>query len=68
VKVQTIKHTQLKKWRYSVPLTTHPKEFLLAKGLPTLAFAGDAFGGRGRIEGAFVSGIMVGNAMAEALS
>ncbi len=63
----TIKNTQLKKWRYSVPLTTYPKEYLMAKGLPNLAFAGDAFGGRGRVEGAFLSGISAGNALIESL-
>lgn len=63
-----IKHTQLKKWRYSVPLTTHPYECLLARDLPPLVCAGDAFGGRGRVEGAFMSGIAAGNAMADALS
>ena len=60
--------TQLKKWRYSVPLTTHPQECLLAADLAPLAFAGDAFGGRGRVEGAFLSGIAAGEAMAEALA
>ena len=63
-----IVHTQLKKWRYSVPLTTYPQEYLLAKDLPPLVFAGDAFGGRGRVEGAFVSGLSAGEAMAEALA
>ncbi len=63
----TITHTQLKKWRYSVPLTTHPQEYLLARGLPPLVFAGDAFGGRGRVEGAFMSGLAAGEALATAL-
>lgn len=63
-----IVQTQLKKWRYSVPLTTHPHECLLAQDLPPLVFAGDAFGGRGRVEGAFLSGIAAGEAMAEALA
>ncbi|MCY4021175.1 MAG: FAD-dependent oxidoreductase [Chloroflexi bacterium] len=63
-----IASTQLKKWRYSVPLTTYPEEFLMARGLPRLAFAGDAFGGRGRVEGAFLSGIAAGNALSDALS
>ena len=63
-----IQRSQLKKWRYSVPLTTYPHECLLARDLPPLAFAGDAFGGRGRIEGAFLSGIAAGEALAEALN
>ena len=63
-----IVRTQLKKWRYSVPLTTHADECLLADSLPPLVFAGDAFGGRGRIEGAFLSGIAAGNALADALA
>lgn len=63
-----IVQTQLKKWRYSVPLTTHPQETLLASDLPPLAFAGDAFGGRGRVEGAFTSGLAAGEAMDEALA
>lgn len=63
-----IVHSQLKKWRYSIPLTTHPQECLLAKDLPNLVFAGDAFGGRGRVEGAFMSGIAAGHALAAALA
>ena len=63
-----IVNTQLKKWRYSVPLTTYPHECLLAKDLPALVFAGDAFGGRGRVEGAFMSGLAAGDAMADALA
>ena len=62
-----IVRTQLKKWHYSVPLTTHPQECLLAAGLPRLAFAGDAFGGRGRVEGAFMSGVAAGGVLAAAL-
>ena len=63
-----IVNTQLKKWRCSIPLTTHPHECLLAKDLPNLVFAGDAFGGRGRVEGAFMSGIAAGHALAAALA
>ena len=63
-----IVNTQLKKWRYSVPLTTYPHECLLAQDLPALVFAGDAFGGRGRVEGAFMSGLVAGEAMADALA
>jgi len=47
---------QLKKWRYAAPMTTHPFDTMLAEELP-LAFAGDAFGGRGRVEGAYLSGL-----------
>ena len=63
-----ISSTQLKKWRYSVPFTTYPHECLLARDLPRLAFAGDAFGGRGRVEGALLSGIAAGKALADLLS
>lgn len=57
---------QLKKWRYSVPLTTYPEDCLVAEGMP-LAFAGDAFGGRGRIEGAYLSGLAAGRAIRDLL-
>lgn len=62
-----IVEAQLKRWRYSVPLTTHPQDCLVAQGTKPLVFAGDAFGGRGRMEGAFMSGLMAGQAVAEAL-
>lgn len=60
--------SHLKKWRYSVPLVTHPDEYLLAQNLPPLAFAGDGFGHGGRVEGAFLSGIAAGNALIEVLA
>jgi renalase len=63
----TITNTQVKRWRYSIPHITFPKEHLMADNLPNLVFAGDAFGGRGRIEGAFLSGISAGTALTEAL-
>jgi predicted NAD/FAD-dependent oxidoreductase len=61
-----IKEAQLKKWRYSVPLTTYHRDTLLATGLP-LAFAGDAFGGRGRVEGAYLSGLAAAQAILDTL-
>jgi hypothetical protein len=57
----SIKEEQLKRWRYSVPLTTHPQDVLQTENMPLL-FAGDAFGGRGRIEGAYLSGLAAGDA------
>jgi len=61
-----VKESQLKKWRYSVPLTTYHRDTLVATGLP-LAFAGDSFGGRGRVEGAYLSGLAAGNAILDIL-
>ena len=60
----SIKEAQVKRWRYSIPLTTHPQDIIKAEGFP-LIFAGDAFGGRGRVEGAYLSGLAAGKAAAE---
>ena len=46
---------QIHRWRYSQPLTIISEQALLLSGLPSLVFAGDAFGGS-RIEGAALSG------------
>lgn len=48
---------QVKRWRYSQPAVMHPTPTLIATGLPFLAFAGDAFGERSRVEGAALSGL-----------
>lgn len=55
----TITEAQLKKWRYSIPQTMHPDDVLQASNLPLIC-AGDAFGGRARVEGAFLSGLEAG--------
>lgn len=55
---------QLKRWRYALPTVLHPERFLIAADLPLLAFAGDAFG-EPRVEGAALSGLAVGRALAE---
>jgi len=62
-----ITEAQLKKWRYASPMTTHPFDTMLAEELP-LAFAGDAFGGRGRVEGAYLSGLAASRALIEHLN
>lgn len=59
------KESQLKRWRYSWVSVTHPHRYLIAQGLPPLAFAGDAFG-TSRVEGAFLSGVAVGEALCRA--
>jgi renalase len=59
----SIVEAQLKRWRYSQPTVLHPERFLLAEGVAPLAFAGDAFG-EPRVEGAFLSGLAAGEALA----
>lgn len=60
----TILHAaQLKRWRYALPTVTHPARYLQAQNLPTLYFGGDAFGGP-RVEGAALSGVAIGRALA----
>lgn len=53
-----VTNATLKRWQYGSPLTTYPHE-TLANDDGTLIFAGDAFGGRARLEGAYLSGLAV---------
>jgi predicted NAD/FAD-dependent oxidoreductase len=62
-----IVESQLKRWRYSQPVSTYPDRSLVIEGNAPLVFAGDAFGGP-RVEGAILSGISAGHAMAVLLS
>ena len=62
-----IVEAQLKRWRYAMPNELYPERCLMARGLPTLVFAGDAFGGP-RVEGAALSGLFAGQSIAERLS
>ncbi|MEZ4673324.1 MAG: hypothetical protein R2932_03665 [Caldilineaceae bacterium] len=55
---------QLKRWRYALPTVIHPERYLLAQGRPPLLFGGDAFG-HPRVEGAKLSGLAMGNQLAQ---
>ncbi len=57
-------HTYL--WPHGAPLNTLTKPWYCAEGRAPLYFAGDAFGG-GLVEGAAISGMAVGRAIAERL-
>ena len=46
----------LVRWDDAAPVSTHPDYVLQDENLPII-FAGDGFGGRGRVEGAFLSGL-----------
>ena len=61
-----IVEAQLKPWRYAQPTALHPERYLLARDLPTLAFAGDAFGWP-RVEGAALSGISAADSICQGL-
>ncbi|MEO8611011.1 MAG: FAD-dependent oxidoreductase [Chloroflexota bacterium] len=62
----SIIEAQLKRWRYALPTVLHPERFLMATGIAPLVFAGDAFG-EARVEGATLSGLAGGEALAARL-
>ncbi|MEL6404320.1 MAG: FAD-dependent oxidoreductase [Chloroflexota bacterium] len=61
-----ITDSHLVRWQYASPITTHPNE-ILRNSDQTLIFAGDAFGGRGRMEGAYISGKAAAHAVIESM-
>lgn len=62
-----IKEEQLKRWRYSRPLSNYPERCMIVDNVVPLILAGDAFGGP-RVEGAVLSGLAAADAMIQALS
>jgi len=64
--IADIGEAELKRWRYALPTVFYPRRTLLAAGLPPLGFAGDAFG-EPRVEGAAMSGLAAGEALAARL-
>lgn len=58
----TIRESQLKRWRYSRPMSVHTERCFVAQKHPLLVFAGDAFGGP-RVEGALLSGMAAADAI-----
>lgn len=61
-----IHEAQLKRWYHALPEKTYTEFYWMSSGLPLLALAGDAFGGP-RVEGAALSGMAVGEAVARRL-
>lgn len=63
----SIQEMQVKRWRYALPTHLHPARYLAVDEPASLYFGGDAFGGP-RVEGAALSGLAVGQALAQRLS
>lgn len=55
--------SELKKWKFSLPVVTVPAETLRVPAAAPLWLAGDAFGDRPRVEGAWLSGLAAAQAI-----
>jgi len=62
-----VQEIQIMRWRYALPVQLYPERFLRANGLPPLYFGGDAFGAP-RVEGAVLSGLAIGEALADQIA
>jgi len=58
---------EVKRWRYAVPVTLHAERMLRSSGAVPLYFGGDGFG-EPRVEGAVLSGLAIGHALADELA
>ncbi|MCB0187364.1 MAG: hypothetical protein KDE31_24015, partial [Caldilineaceae bacterium] len=56
------KAAQLTRWRYALPTTLHPEQYLRARNTAPLFFGGDGFF-HPRVEGAVRSGLAIGDAL-----
>lgn len=54
---------QLKKWKFSLPVVTVPEPCVRIDAAAPLLLAGDAYGDRPRVEGAWLSGVAAGRAL-----
>lgn len=62
----TLTGLYLQRWPEAQPLHVHNDPCFVAEGVPPLVFAGDGFG-RGRVEGAVLSGLAAADALADML-
>jgi predicted NAD/FAD-dependent oxidoreductase len=62
-----ILEARLVRWRYAMPKIIHDQRYYRLQGLPTCLIGGDAFRGP-RVEGAYLSGMAIGDALVAEIS
>lgn len=62
-----IQAIEVKRWRYALPTVLYPEPYLYDEQTAPIYFGGDAFGGP-RVEGAALSGLAMGHALAEKMA